>query len=185
MRLWSVQTGRCLFVSEFPTAVKRVTFSDDDEQIVCITEQRIGRHTDIQHPTRRQRHRVCVHTLLPLLSPRVDSGFVCGSESREPASMFHPIGSKVTVCAFPYMPNLIASSKRRGKGPLWPVEHVCVRSPRLIYENQDCSSLGRDGLRLWRSGRFVRVHHFDESDFKARPYGETLILNLSAVSLRV
>jgi hypothetical protein len=42
MRLWSVQTGKCLFVWEFPTAVKRVSFSDDDEQIVCITEQRMG-----------------------------------------------------------------------------------------------------------------------------------------------
>ena len=42
MRLWSVQTGKCLFVWEFPTAVKRVCFSDDDEQIVCITEQRMG-----------------------------------------------------------------------------------------------------------------------------------------------
>jgi len=42
MRLWSVQTGKCLFVWEFPTAVKRVAFSDDDEQIVCIAEQRMG-----------------------------------------------------------------------------------------------------------------------------------------------
>jgi len=42
MRLWSVQTGKSLFVWEFPTAVKRVSFSDDDEQIVCITEQRMG-----------------------------------------------------------------------------------------------------------------------------------------------
>jgi translation initiation factor 3 subunit I len=42
MRLWSVQTGKCLFLWEFPTAVKRVAFSDDDQQVVCITEQRMG-----------------------------------------------------------------------------------------------------------------------------------------------
>jgi translation initiation factor 3 subunit I len=42
MRLWSVQTGKCLFVWEFPTAVKRVDFSDDDKQVVCVTEQRMG-----------------------------------------------------------------------------------------------------------------------------------------------
>ena len=36
------KTGKCLFVWEFPTAIKRVSFSDDDEQIVCITEQHIG-----------------------------------------------------------------------------------------------------------------------------------------------
>ena len=42
MKLWSVQTGRCLYTWEFPTAVKRVAFSEDDDQIVCITEQRMG-----------------------------------------------------------------------------------------------------------------------------------------------
>ncbi len=42
MRLWSVATGKCLFFWEFPTAVKRVAFSEDDDQVVCITEQRMG-----------------------------------------------------------------------------------------------------------------------------------------------
>lgn len=42
LRLWSVQTGKCLYSWEFPTAVKRVAFSEDDEQVVCITEQRMG-----------------------------------------------------------------------------------------------------------------------------------------------
>ena len=35
------KTGKCLFVWEFPTVIKRVS-SGDDEQIVCITEQHIG-----------------------------------------------------------------------------------------------------------------------------------------------
>ena len=42
LRLWDVQTGKCLFRWEFPTAVKRVAFSEDDDQVVCITEQRMG-----------------------------------------------------------------------------------------------------------------------------------------------
>ncbi len=42
LRLWSVQTGKCLYHWEFPTAVKRVAFSEDDEQVVCVTEQRMG-----------------------------------------------------------------------------------------------------------------------------------------------
>jgi translation initiation factor 3 subunit I len=42
MRLWAVETGKCLYTWEFPTAVKRVAFKDDDSQIVCITEQRMG-----------------------------------------------------------------------------------------------------------------------------------------------
>jgi len=42
LKLWSVSTGKCLHTWEFPTAVKRVAFSDNDEQVVCITEQRMG-----------------------------------------------------------------------------------------------------------------------------------------------
>ena len=42
LRLWSVQTGKCLYNWEFPTAVKRVAFSKDGKQVVCITEQRMG-----------------------------------------------------------------------------------------------------------------------------------------------
>jgi len=42
MKLWDVQTGKCLFTWEFPTAVKRVAFSEDDTLIACITEQRMG-----------------------------------------------------------------------------------------------------------------------------------------------
>lgn len=42
LKLWNVATGACLYTWEFPTAVKRVAFSDDDEQIVCVTEQRMG-----------------------------------------------------------------------------------------------------------------------------------------------
>lgn len=42
LRLWNVSNGKCLYEWEFPTAVKRVAFSDDDEKVVCITEQRMG-----------------------------------------------------------------------------------------------------------------------------------------------
>ena len=42
MKLWDVATGRCLYTWEFPTAVKRVAFSEDERQIVCLTEQRMG-----------------------------------------------------------------------------------------------------------------------------------------------
>lgn len=42
LRLWSVQTGKCLYTWEFPTAVKRVAFNEEGDQVVCITEQRMG-----------------------------------------------------------------------------------------------------------------------------------------------
>lgn len=42
MRLWKVATGECLFSWEFPTAVKRVAWSEDDSKVVLVTEQRMG-----------------------------------------------------------------------------------------------------------------------------------------------
>jgi len=42
LKLWSVQTGKCLYTWEFPTAVKRVAFNAAGTQVVCITEQRMG-----------------------------------------------------------------------------------------------------------------------------------------------
>jgi translation initiation factor 3 subunit I len=48
LRLWNVATGKCLYTWEFPTAVKRVAFSEDDKQVVCITEQRMGHQCAIR-----------------------------------------------------------------------------------------------------------------------------------------
>ncbi|ORX40835.1 WD40-repeat-containing domain protein [Kockovaella imperatae] len=45
MRLWDVQTGKCLKVWEFLTAVKRVAWSEDDSMILSITEQRQGQQS--------------------------------------------------------------------------------------------------------------------------------------------
>lgn len=41
-RLWNVQTGKCLKTWEFKTAVKRVEFNEDDNMILCVTEERMG-----------------------------------------------------------------------------------------------------------------------------------------------
>ena len=42
MRLWEVRTGKLLKTWEFPTSVKRVEFSDDGRQLLCVTEKRTG-----------------------------------------------------------------------------------------------------------------------------------------------
>ena len=42
LKLWRVQTGECLHTWEFPTAVKRVNFSEDDSKVLAVTEQRMG-----------------------------------------------------------------------------------------------------------------------------------------------
>ncbi|TFY71064.1 hypothetical protein EVG20_g1930 [Dentipellis fragilis] len=100
MRLWSVQTGKCLFVWEFPTAVKHVAFNEDDDQIVCITEQRMGHQGAIR-----------VFNI-----NREGDGT---NQSLEPVSLFHPVGSKPTVCAFPYMSGLILTGHESGKVALF------------------------------------------------------------------
>jgi WD40 repeat protein len=42
VRLWNVQDGTCLHTWEFPTAVKRVEFSEDGSMLLAVTEQRMG-----------------------------------------------------------------------------------------------------------------------------------------------
>ncbi|KAH7885471.1 WD40 repeat-like protein [Phlebopus sp. FC_14] len=100
LRLWNVSNGKCLYVWEFPTAVKRVAFSDDDERVVCITEQRMGYQGAI---------RVF----------RINRDGDGSNQSREPEYMFHPVGSKATVCAFTYMPNTILTGHESGKVALF------------------------------------------------------------------
>ncbi|KAG8962403.1 translation initiation factor eIF3 subunit [Tulasnella sp. 419] len=99
LRLWQVKTGKCLFIWEFPTAVKRVAFSEDDSQVVLVTEQRMGFQGAIrvmninrQDPT---------------------------NQSEEPASFFNPPGSKATVATFAHTPNLILTGHESGKVALW------------------------------------------------------------------
>lgn len=41
-RLWDVKTGKCLKTWDFPTAVKRVEFSEDGTQLLAVTEKRMG-----------------------------------------------------------------------------------------------------------------------------------------------
>lgn len=43
------------------------------------------------------------------------------TESREPEHMFHPVGSKATVCAFTYTPNLVLTGHESGKVALFDV----------------------------------------------------------------
>ncbi|KAG0704161.1 WD40-repeat-containing domain protein [Suillus ampliporus] len=102
LRLWNVSDGKCLYVWEFPTAVKRVAFSDDDERVVCITEQRMGFQGAIR-----------VFKL-----NRDGDGT---AQSLEPEHMFNPIGSKATVCAFAHAPNLVLTGHESGKVALFDI----------------------------------------------------------------
>ncbi|KAG9316014.1 WD40-repeat-containing domain protein [Chiua virens] len=102
LRLWDVANGKCLYVWEFPTAVKRAVFSDDDERIVCITEQRMG-------------HQGAIRVF------RVKRDGDGTDQPHEPEHMFHPVGSKATVCAFTYTPNIVLTGHESGKVALFDV----------------------------------------------------------------
>ncbi|EIN12673.1 WD40 repeat-like protein [Punctularia strigosozonata HHB-11173 SS5] len=103
MRLWEVSTGKCLYKWEFPTAVKRVAFNEDDDQVVCITEQRMGYQGAIR-----------VFNI-----NRTGDGT---KQSKEPVHMFNPIGSKATVCAFSYVPGIIVTGHESGKVALFDMK---------------------------------------------------------------
>ncbi|KAG8802085.1 translation initiation factor eIF3 subunit [Serendipita sp. 398] len=98
LKLWDVRTGKCLHTWEFPTAVKRVAFSDDDNLIACITEQRMG-------------YQGAVRVF------RINRN---GTEqSEEPLSIFHPIESKATVLTFGLTPDTIITGHESGKLTLY------------------------------------------------------------------
>ncbi|PAV17491.1 WD40 domain containing protein [Pyrrhoderma noxium] len=102
MKLWEVSTGKCLFTWEFPTAVKRVSFNSTDTQIVCLTEQRMGNQSALR-----------------VFDIQRDDGGDGTNQSLEPVSMFHPIGSKPTVCAFAHTSGLIVTGHESGKVALF------------------------------------------------------------------
>jgi translation initiation factor 3 subunit I len=122
LKLWSVSTGKCLYTWEFPTAVKRVAFSDDDEQVVCITEQRMGYQGAIRvfNINREGDGKKRESGLFVLGIDRLIV-WIC-PESLEPAHMFNPIGSKATVCAFTYLPGLIVTGHESGKVALFDIK---------------------------------------------------------------
>ncbi|KAI6044913.1 WD40-repeat-containing domain protein [Pisolithus marmoratus] len=87
LRLWNVSNGKCLYEWEFPTAVKR---------------QRMG-------------HQGAVRVF------KINRDGDGTNQSHEPEHMFHPVGSKATVCAFTYKPNLIVTGHESGKVALFDV----------------------------------------------------------------
>jgi len=42
MKLWKIQDGTCLYTWDFPTAVKRVEFSEGGTKLLAVIEQRMG-----------------------------------------------------------------------------------------------------------------------------------------------
>ncbi|KAF4577052.1 translation initiation factor eIF3 subunit [Pleurotus pulmonarius] len=139
LKLWSVATGKCLHTWEFPTAVKRVAFSEDDRQVVCITEQRMGFQ--------------CAIRVFDI--NREGDGT---KQSKEPLYMFNPIGSKATVCAFTPTPNVIVTGHESGKVALFN-----VKSGEEIENNERAHMDVVTDLQLSKDGTYFITSSKDKT----------------------
>ncbi|KAG5646025.1 translation initiation factor eIF3 subunit [Asterophora parasitica] len=139
LRLWAVETGKCLYTWEFPTAVKRVAFKDDDSQVVCITEQRMGYQCAIR-----------------VFNINRDGDGT--NQSQEPLHIFNPIGSKATVCAFTQTPNVIITGHESGKVALFN-----VKSGDEIENNERAHSDVVTDLQLSKDGTYCITSSKDKA----------------------
>jgi len=94
IRLWNVQTGKCLKTWEFPTAIKRVEFSEDGTQLVAVTEHRMG----------------FLGTIV-VLDIVVD---VNAEQAAEPRLKITCEGSKATVAGWSYLSQYIIAGHENG-----------------------------------------------------------------------
>ncbi|WFC99107.1 translation initiation factor eIF3 subunit [Malassezia yamatoensis] len=101
MRLWNVQTGQCLYVWEFPTAVKCVQFNRDGSELLSITEERSG-------------HKGALRVFSINRDP--DSWT---NQSKEPTRTITFSGSKATVASFDALDKHIITGHESGKVALY------------------------------------------------------------------
>ncbi|KAJ7759207.1 WD40-repeat-containing domain protein [Mycena metata] len=130
LRLWAVESGKCLYTWEFPTAVKRVAFNEDDSKIVCITEQRMG-------------HQCAIRVLLGGGQAAMDVTTTSLRQGKFETRFWHKVYEEEVG---------------RVRGHFGPINTIAVHPAGTSY-----ASGGEDG--------FIRLHHYDDSYFKAQPYG--------------
>jgi translation initiation factor 3 subunit I len=94
IKLWNVETGQCLKTWEFPTAVKRVAFSEDDAFLLGVTEKRMGYPGSI----------VVFPVKADLSAQQVD----------EPSLTMTTIDSKVTMAGWSYLNKFILAGHENG-----------------------------------------------------------------------
>ncbi|KAG9124749.1 translation initiation factor eIF3 subunit [Ceratobasidium sp. 392] len=134
MKLWEASTGKCLYTWEFPTAVKRVAWSEDDKEILCVTEQRMG-------------YQGAIRVFKILVGGGQEAMNVTTTSARQ--------GKFETR----FWHKIFEEEVGRVKGHFGPINTIAVHPSGRQY-----ASGGEDG--------FVRLHQFDDSYFKARPYGD-------------
>lgn len=94
IKLWNVQTGACLKTWDFPTAVKRVSFSEDDTLLLGVTEKRMGYPGSI--------------VVFPIEND------LTANQVNEPSLTINTIDSKVTVAGWSYLNKFILTGHENG-----------------------------------------------------------------------
>jgi len=97
MKLWRISTGELLYTWEFPTAIKRVMFSEDDSKIVMVTEKRMGYEGTVR-----------------VFAINREEGNE-KKQAREPEIIITPTESKATVAAWSYLDRYIVTGHENGK----------------------------------------------------------------------
>lgn len=120
MKLWRIATGELLYTWEFPTAIKRVMFSEDDSKIVMVTEKRMGYEGTVR-----------------VFSVNSEEGQE-KKQNREPEIIITPTESKATVAAWSYLDRYIVTGHENGK--------VALFDPKSGEEVGHCLSSAKSGF---------------------------------------
>lgn len=97
-----MQTGECLFTWEFPTAVKRVQWSEDDTRFLAVTEERMG-----------------FKGLVRVFELNRDD---LSKQSTQAQFEIAPHRSKATVAAWTALDELIMTGHENGDVALWDTD---------------------------------------------------------------
>jgi translation initiation factor 3 subunit I len=110
MKLWNVQDGTCLHTWDFPTAVKRVEFSEDGTKLLAVIEQRMGYAGSVMvfsiDENAAQRISLTVSRLLT-------------SETNEPDLTIPTQESKATVAGWSFLDRYIITGHENGAVSQW------------------------------------------------------------------
>lgn len=110
MRLWKIQDGTCLHTWDFPTAVKRVEFSEDGNMLLAVIEQRMGHAGS-----------VVVFPIDEEAGERIPFRFLwlTALESNEPIATIPTQESKATVAGWSFLDNYIIMGHENGAVSQW------------------------------------------------------------------
>ncbi|KAI9661336.1 MAG: translation initiation factor eIF3 subunit [Alyxoria varia] len=104
IKLWEIKTGKCLKTWDFPTAIKRVEFSEDGKMLLGVTEKRMGYLGTI--------------VVLPIDNTG-PAGGVDREQSDEKLLTITLEASKATVAGFSYLSEYIIAGHEDGSISQW------------------------------------------------------------------